>query len=141
MTLRVIRHSSWRRRGRFLGLPFDRPFVDVLDRGVLGAEVAPQSASPWLMPAALAGGGDRMSAAAGNSGSVREVRIALVCYGGVSLAIYMHGVTRELHRLVVASGRFEEPNPSSRRVVSMSIGSSCTSWRPRMESEPAWWWT
>ena len=53
-----------------------------------------------------------MSAAAGNSGSVREVRIALVCYGGVSLAIYMHGVTRELHRLVVASSRFDEvPNP------------------------------
>jgi patatin-related protein len=53
-----------------------------------------------------------MSDAAGNSGSVREVRIALVCYGGVSLAIYMHGVTRELHRLVVASSRFgEEANP------------------------------
>jgi patatin-related protein len=53
-----------------------------------------------------------MSRAVGNSGSVREVRIALVCYGGVSLAIYMHGVTRELHRLVTASSRFdEEPNP------------------------------
>ena len=53
-----------------------------------------------------------MSNAAENSGSVREVRIALVCYGGVSLAIYMHGVTRELHRLVVASSRFdEERNP------------------------------
>ena len=53
-----------------------------------------------------------MSRTVGNSGSVREVRIALVCYGGVSLAIYMHGVTRELHRLVTASSRFnEEPNP------------------------------
>jgi patatin-related protein len=53
-----------------------------------------------------------MTHAAENSGSVREVRIALVCYGGVSLAIYMHGVTRELHRLVVASSRFhEERNP------------------------------
>jgi patatin-related protein len=42
----------------------------------------------------------------------REVRIALVCYGGVSLAIYMHGVTRELHRLVAASSRFDaEQNP------------------------------
>jgi patatin-related protein len=49
-----------------------------------------------------------MSRAIENSGSVREVRIALVCYGGVSLAIYMHGVTRELHRLVLASSRFEE---------------------------------
>ena len=53
-----------------------------------------------------------MSRVAENAGSVREVRIALVCYGGVSLAIYMHGVTRELHRLVVASSRFdEESNP------------------------------
>jgi patatin-related protein len=53
-----------------------------------------------------------MSGAAGNSGPVREIRIALVCYGGVSLAIYMHGVTRELHRLVTASSRFEnEQNP------------------------------
>jgi patatin-related protein len=53
-----------------------------------------------------------MSNAARDSGPVREVRIALVCYGGVSLAIYMHGVTRELHRLVTASSRFEkEQNP------------------------------
>jgi hypothetical protein len=37
----------------------------------------------------------------------RELRVALVCYGGVSLAIYMHGVTRELHRLVAASSRFD----------------------------------
>jgi patatin-related protein len=49
-----------------------------------------------------------MAATAGGSGPVRELRIALVCYGGVSLAIYMHGVTRELHRLVVASSRFDE---------------------------------
>ncbi|MFQ6329138.1 patatin-like protein [Nocardia sp. CWNU-33] len=32
-----------------------------------------------------------------------ELRIALVCYGGVSLAIYMHGITKELHKLVRAS--------------------------------------
>jgi patatin-related protein len=39
---------------------------------------------------------------------VTELRLALVCYGGVSLAIYMHGVTKELHKLVVASRRFDE---------------------------------
>src|SRR5215470_11700001 len=33
----------------------------------------------------------------------RELRLALVCYGGVSLAIYMHGITKEIHRLVRAS--------------------------------------
>jgi len=34
---------------------------------------------------------------------VRELRLALVCYGGVSLAIYMHGTTKEIHKLVLAS--------------------------------------
>ncbi|MFN3592577.1 MAG: patatin-like phospholipase family protein, partial [Thermaurantiacus sp.] len=33
----------------------------------------------------------------------RELRLALVCQGGVSLAIYMHGVTRELWQLLRAS--------------------------------------
>jgi patatin-related protein len=33
----------------------------------------------------------------------QELRLALVCYGGVSLAIWMHGVTKELHKLVLAS--------------------------------------
>jgi patatin-related protein len=33
----------------------------------------------------------------------RELRLAVVCYGGVSLCVYMHGTTKELHRLVKAS--------------------------------------
>jgi patatin-related protein len=33
----------------------------------------------------------------------KELRIALVCYGGVSLAVYMHGVTKELWKLLRAS--------------------------------------
>ncbi|HET6735458.1 patatin-like protein [Mycobacterium sp.] len=37
-----------------------------------------------------------------------ELRLALVCYGGVSLAVYMHGVTKELHKLIRASRRFNE---------------------------------
>src|SRR5262249_60679337 len=37
------------------------------------------------------------------AGPVRELRLALVCYGGVSLAIYMHGTTKEIHKLVLAS--------------------------------------
>ncbi len=36
----------------------------------------------------------------------KELRIALICYGGVSLAIYMHGVTRELWQLARASRDF-----------------------------------
>ncbi|HXY71477.1 MAG TPA: patatin-like protein [Actinomycetota bacterium] len=38
-----------------------------------------------------------------DQGPVRELRVALVCYGGVSLAIYMHGTTKEIHKLVIAS--------------------------------------
>ncbi len=37
-----------------------------------------------------------------------ELRVALVCYGGVSLAIYMHGITKELQSLLRASRAFDE---------------------------------
>jgi hypothetical protein len=37
------------------------------------------------------------------SGSL--ARLALVCYGGVSLAIYMHGITKELEKLTRASAQ------------------------------------
>ncbi len=36
----------------------------------------------------------------------KELRIALVCYGGISLAVYMHGVTKELWKLTRASRCF-----------------------------------
>jgi patatin-related protein len=36
----------------------------------------------------------------------KELRIALVCYGGISLAVYMHGVTKELWTLLRASRAF-----------------------------------
>jgi patatin-related protein len=39
--------------------------------------------------------------------STKELRLALVCYGGSSLAVYMHGVTKELHRLVKGSALLE----------------------------------
>jgi patatin-related protein len=45
---------------------------------------------------------------------VKEIRLALVCYGGVSLAIYMHGVTKEIHKLLLASlafGQDQQRNP------------------------------
>jgi patatin-related protein len=34
---------------------------------------------------------------------VRELRLALVCYGGLSLAVYTHGTTKEISRLVLGS--------------------------------------
>jgi patatin-related protein len=50
---------------------------------------------------------------------VRELRLALVCYGGVSLAIYMHGITKELEKLARASAKLiespdENPFPADR---------------------------
>ncbi|MEM8798592.1 MAG: patatin-like protein [Pseudomonadota bacterium] len=38
----------------------------------------------------------------------RELRIALVCYGGVSLAVYMHGISREILKLVRASAALHD---------------------------------
>jgi len=43
----------------------------------------------------------------------KELRIALVCYGGVSLAVYMHGVTKELWKLARASRAFQGGAPIS----------------------------
>ncbi|NBC88725.1 MAG: patatin-like protein [Alphaproteobacteria bacterium] len=36
----------------------------------------------------------------------KELRLALVCYGGVSLAVYMHGVSKEIWHLARASRAF-----------------------------------
>lgn len=45
----------------------------------------------------------------------KELRLALVCYGGVSLAVYMHGVTKEFQKLVRASAIYHRsPDPLER---------------------------
>ena len=41
----------------------------------------------------------------------KELRLALICYGGVSLAIYMHGVTREIWHLLRASRAYHDGTP------------------------------
>ncbi len=49
----------------------------------------------------------------------KELRLALICYGGVSLAVYMHGITREVWHLVRASRAFHDgsdPSGSSEAV-------------------------
>ena len=43
----------------------------------------------------------------------KELRIALVCYGGVSLAVYMHGVTKELWHFARASRDAEGKRPDT----------------------------
>jgi patatin-related protein len=54
----------------------------------------------------------------------KELRLALVCYGGVSLAVYMHGITREIWHLARASeghhaGR--APGPGSEAVYASAL--------------------
>ena len=45
--------------------------------------------------------------------NVRELRLAIVLYGGASLAIYMHGTTKELQRLVKASALADRGVPAT----------------------------
>ena len=49
----------------------------------------------------------------------KELRLALVCYGGISLAVYMHGITKEVWRLAGASRSAQDgtdPPPGSAAV-------------------------
>lgn len=49
----------------------------------------------------------------------KELRLALVCYGGISLAVYMHGITKEIWQLNRASRDFHDgspPGPATREV-------------------------
>lgn len=41
----------------------------------------------------------------------KELRLALVCYGGISLAVYMHGITKEVWHLARASCAEREGMP------------------------------
>jgi len=43
----------------------------------------------------------------------KELRLALVCYGGVSLAVYMHGITKEIWKLCRASMRRHHRAPDT----------------------------
>ena len=43
-----------------------------------------------------------------------ELRLALVCYGGISLAVYMHGITKEVLKLVRASAALRPGGPAPR---------------------------
>lgn len=52
----------------------------------------------------------------------KELRLALVCYGGISLAVYMHGVTKEVWKLARASRFRHSPDellPSERIYAQM----------------------
>ena len=51
----------------------------------------------------------------------KELRIALICYGGVSLAVYMHGVIKELWKLTRASQAVAAGEPQARGASSRPI--------------------
>ncbi|MEO7177758.1 MAG: patatin-like protein, partial [Allosphingosinicella sp.] len=54
----------------------------------------------------------------------KELRLALICYGGISLAVYMHGITKEVWRLARASRAFhagEATHPGSEAVYGRLI--------------------
>ena len=42
----------------------------------------------------------------------KELRLALVCYGGISLAVYMHGISKEIWRMARASRAFHDGDPA-----------------------------
>jgi hypothetical protein len=46
----------------------------------------------------------------------KELRLALVCYGGISLAVYMHGITKEVWHLARASRAFYDGTTPSEPV-------------------------
>ncbi|MEK9211164.1 patatin-like protein [Sphingomonas sp. 2378] len=46
----------------------------------------------------------------------KELRLALVCYGGISLAVYMHGITKEIWHVVRASRASHEGDPPASAV-------------------------
>ena len=43
----------------------------------------------------------------------KELRLALVCYGGISLAVYMHGITKEIWHLARASRARADGTPTT----------------------------
>jgi patatin-related protein len=55
----------------------------------------------------------------------KELRLGLICYGGISLAVYMHGITKEVWRLARASREWhagEPPSSGSQAVYRKLIG-------------------
>jgi predicted acylesterase/phospholipase RssA len=80
---------------------------------LIGLALGGISRPAWTQEATAAPTAETLNAArsafrAKDAGLVREVRLALVCYGGSSLAIYIHGNTKEIFRLVQASKALQQ---------------------------------
>jgi patatin-related protein len=64
----------------------------------------------------------------------KELRIALVCFGGVSLAVYMHGISKEVLKLVRASSALHAIADRSRRATG-SFFDQCDRNDPEYDTE------
>jgi len=68
----------------------------------------------------------------------KELRIALVCFGGVSLAVYMHGITKEILKLARASRALHAVLDSDQRASSAFFDSH--DWTdPEFDTEPVYY--
>ena len=56
----------------------------------------------------------------------KELRIALVCFGGISLAVYMHGISKEILKLVRASRALHAIADRSRRAQTRHSSTAST---------------
>ena len=51
----------------------------------------------------------------------KELRIALVCFGGISLAVYMHGISKEILKLVRASSALHAISDRAKRAHDLGL--------------------
>lgn len=65
----------------------------------------------------------------------KELRIALVCFGGVSLAVYMHGITKEILKLARASSELHAVTSRSARATATFFDHRDSS-DPEYDTEP-----
>jgi patatin-related protein len=64
----------------------------------------------------------------------KELRLALVCFGGISLAVYMHGISKEILKLVRASRTLHRVADRSRRTTAR-FGDSVPAGDPEYDTE------
>lgn len=67
----------------------------------------------------------------------KELRIALVCFGGVSLAVYMHGITKEILKLARASSALHAITDRSARATATFFDMRDDS-DPEYDTEPVY---
>ncbi len=66
----------------------------------------------------------------------RELRLALVCYGGVSLAVYMYGITSEILKLVRASRAYHALPENVRATAKYQPRPQSNENHRRLDTEP-----